>query len=222
MTRLTPFATVLAVLGFGGIMGCSQEPPPPPPLAAPPVGQPSVAPARTQTDSLTTRAHPITGAHHEVLVVADGVNFQMIPPALTVHSGDGIRFRAMSGGHVLTLDPFGVTAADSAMAQFRANAGAGVGRNATALLDGNGAMLDLSMGGMPPGLYRVHSTAYSDFGATLALTILGPRPSSAGHAETCLAAVRTRSYTGRQAQRRPARGPRRRAVALCAHDVAGD
>lgn len=81
--------------GTIGIGACGGEPKSPSPDST--AAQPAPAAPSMRADAPSAAA-PITGVTHDVQMVGDASGYRFVPAAITIKTGDGIRWTMVSGG----------------------------------------------------------------------------------------------------------------------------
>jgi plastocyanin len=103
------------------------------------------------------RAEPVV---HEVRMTTDGKNFTFSPAALTIKSGDEVRFINVSGGpHNVAFDPAKV--ADPAAAKLAAAMKNQIAPMAGPLLTSENESYVVSFAGVPAGKYEFFCMPHS-------------------------------------------------------------
>ena len=103
------------------------------------------------------RAEPVV---HEVRMTSDGKNFRFSPSALTIRSGDEVRFINVSGGpHNVAFDPAHL--ADPAAAKLEAAMKNQIAPMAGPLLTAENESYVVSFAGVPAGKYEFFCMPHS-------------------------------------------------------------
>jgi len=104
-------------------------------------------------------AAPITGTIHEVKMIGDAKGYRFEPAAITIKSGDGIKYINVTGGpHNVAFDPALISAA--VKPQLSANMPNQMGDLSGPLLVQPNADYTVSFGKIPAGSYEAHCTPH--------------------------------------------------------------
>ncbi|HXC25942.1 MAG TPA: plastocyanin/azurin family copper-binding protein [Gemmatimonadaceae bacterium] len=102
---------------------------------------------------------PITGTTHDVKMIADAKGYRFDPAAITIKTGDGIRYINVSGGpHNVAFDPTAVPA--TVKPQLAANMPNTMSELSSALLMNPNDSYTISFGNITPGTYEVRCTPH--------------------------------------------------------------
>lgn len=163
------FGTLL-VAGSALLAACGGSEPKPADTATP-APAPSAAPAPAASGATgSASAAPVTGTIHEVKMVGDNGGYKFEPAALTVKTGDGIKFVMVSGGpHNIAFDA--ATVPDDMKAQLQANMSNSPGNlDSPMLVNANEAWM-VSMGNIKAGKYGVICTPHLAMGMKMEVTV---------------------------------------------------
>jgi plastocyanin len=123
------------------------------PTATTPVAAPATATAGA------VAAMPATGATHEIKMIGDDKGYRFEPAALTIKSGDAVKFIMVTGGpHNVAFDPTTVPA--DSKAQLDANMDQKMSELSSPMLMNPNEAYTISFAGVKPGVYPFHCTPH--------------------------------------------------------------
>ncbi len=154
-------AGALALLACGG--GEKQADTPTPDTTPSAVAPPPATPG-------TGTGAPITGTTHEVQMVGDATSYRFVPAAITIKTGDGIKFINVSGGpHNVAADPAKIP--DDVEPALSANMPNQMSPlNGPLMMNPNEAYT-VSFGGIKPGTYELNCTPHLAMGMIIKVTV---------------------------------------------------
>lgn len=159
-------ALVAAVITFAACGGGSDSAPAAESTPAPAAAAPAAAPAGDMMG-----AAPITGTIHEVKMLGDDKGFRFEPAQLTIKSGDGVKFVAVSGF------PHNVAFVGTALsADVKKQLDVNFGTNRMGELMSNMYLAEnegftLSFGNIPAGTYEYNCTPHIAMGMKGVITV---------------------------------------------------
>jgi plastocyanin len=119
----------------------------------------TTTPAAPAAAAGAVAAMPATGATHEVKMIGDDKGYRFEPAALTIKTGDAVKFIMVTGGpHNVAFDPT-TTPADS-KAQLDANMDQKMSELSSPMLMNPNEAYSISFAGVKPGVYPFHCTPH--------------------------------------------------------------
>lgn len=146
----------LAACGGGGDQQ-TESTPAPTPAATTPAASPA----------------PITGTTHVVaMVLTPQGEYRFDPAAITIKSGDGIRFDAVSGvPHNVAFDPAQFASSAAAKSALTANMTNTMAELMGPMLNTAGESYTISFGNVPAGTYEANCTPHLAMGMKMTITV---------------------------------------------------
>ena len=166
---LVTSAAVLGACGGGENKATDTTKAPPAAAATTPAPAPSTAaPAAAANATAKVAA---TGATHDIKMIGDDKGYRFEPAAVTIKSGDAVRFTMVSGGpHNVAFDPATIPADQKG--QLDANMGSEkMGELSSALKTNAGESVTVSFANIKPGKYPFHCTPHLALGMKGEITV---------------------------------------------------
>jgi plastocyanin len=114
---------------------------------------------------------PATGQTVDIKMVGDDKGYRFEPNAVTIKSGDAVRFTMVSGGpHNVSFDPATITDPAS-KAQLDANMDQKMSELSSPMLMNPNEQYTISFGGVKPGVYPFHCTPHLAMGMKGTITV---------------------------------------------------
>jgi plastocyanin len=111
-----------------------------------------------------------TGATHEIKMIGDDKGYRFDPAAITIKSGDAVKFTVVDGGpHNVAFDPATVPA--DSKAQLNANMPNEMSELSSPMLMNPNESYTVSFGGVKPGVYPFHCTPHLAMGMKGTITV---------------------------------------------------
>jgi len=161
-------AAVLGACGGGENKATDTTKAPPAAAATTPAPAPSTAaPAAAANATAKVAA---TGATHDIKMIGDDKGYRFEPAAVTIKSGDAIRFTMVSGGpHNVAFDPATVPA--DSKNQLDANMDQKISELSSPMMMNPNETYTISFGGVKPGVYPFHCTPHLAMGMKGTITV---------------------------------------------------
>ena len=165
---LVTSAAVLGACGGGENKATDTTKAPPAAAATTPAPAPSTAaPAAAANATAKVAA---TGATHDIKMIGDDKGYRFEPAAVTIKSGDAIRFTMVSGGpHNVAFDPATVPA--DSKNQLDANMDQKISELSSPMMMNPNETYTISFGGVKPGVYPFHCTPHLAMGMKGTITV---------------------------------------------------
>jgi plastocyanin len=162
--NVTAFVAVVAAAGCGGEKKSTTD-------SAATAPTPTPANATVSPSANGETAAPITGQTVEVKMLQDAQgNFRFDPAAVTIKSGDGVKFVMVSGGpHNVAFDPAQIPA--DAKTQLSANMQQQVSELSSPMMMNPNETYTISFGKVPSGQYAFHCTPHLAMGMKGTITV---------------------------------------------------
>jgi plastocyanin len=111
-----------------------------------------------------------TGATHEIKMIGDDKGYRFDPAAITIKSGDAVKFTVVDGGpHNVAFDP--ATVPTDSKAQLNANMPNEMSELSSPMLMNPNESYTVSFGGVKPGVYPFHCTPHLAMGMKGTITV---------------------------------------------------
>ena len=161
-------AAVLGACGGGENKATDTTKAPPAAAATTPAPAPTTAaPAAAANAAAKVAA---TGATHDIKMIGDDKGYRFEPAAVTIKSGDAIRFTMVSGGpHNVAFDPATVPA--DSKNQLDANMDQKISELSSPMMMNPNETYTISFGGVKPGVYPFHCTPHLAMGMKGTITV---------------------------------------------------
>jgi len=165
---LVTSAAVLGACGGGENKATDTTKAPPAAAATTPAPAPTTAaPAAAANATAKVAA---TGATHDIKMIGDDKGYRFEPAAVTIKSGDAIRFTMVSGGpHNVAFDPATVPA--DSKNQLDANMDQKISELSSPMMMNPNETYTISFGGVKPGVYPFHCTPHLAMGMKGTITV---------------------------------------------------
>jgi plastocyanin len=165
---LVTSAAVLGACGGGENKATDTTKAPPAAAATTPAPAPSTAaPAAAANATAKVAA---TGATHDIKMIGDDKGYRFEPAAVTIKSGDAVRFTMVSGGpHNVAFDPATVPA--DSKNQLDANMDQKISELSSPMMMNPNETYTISFGGVKPGVYPFHCTPHLAMGMKGTITV---------------------------------------------------
>jgi plastocyanin len=165
---LVTSAAVLGACGGGENKATDTTKAPPAAAATTPAPAPTTAaPAAAANAAAKVAA---TGATHDIKMIGDDKGYRFEPAAVTIKSGDAIRFTMVSGGpHNVAFDPATVPA--DSKNQLDANMDQKISELSSPMMMNPNETYTISFGGVKPGVYPFHCTPHLAMGMKGTITV---------------------------------------------------
>ncbi|HEV8499836.1 MAG TPA: plastocyanin/azurin family copper-binding protein [Gemmatimonadaceae bacterium] len=165
---LVTSAAVLVACGGGENKATDTTKAPPAAAATTPAPAPTTAaPAAAANAAAKVAA---TGATHDIKMIGDDKGYRFEPAAVTIKSGDAIRFTMVSGGpHNVAFDPATVPA--DSKNQLDANMDQKISELSSPMMMNPNETYTISFGGVKPGVYPFHCTPHLAMGMKGTITV---------------------------------------------------
>jgi len=165
---LVTSAAVLGACGGGENKATDTTKAPPAAAATTPAPAPSTAaPAAAANATAKVAA---TGATHDIKMIGDDKGYRFEPAAVTIKSGDAVRFTMVSGGpHTVGFDPATVPA--DSKNQLDANMDQKISELSSPMMMNPNETYTISFGGVKPGVYPFHCTPHLAMGMKGTITV---------------------------------------------------
>jgi len=161
-------AAVLGACGGGENKATDTTKAPPAAAATTPAPAPTTAaPAAAANAAAKVAA---TGATHDIKMIGDDKGYRFEPAAVTIKSGDAVRFTMVSGGpHNVAFDPATVPA--DSKNQLDANMDQKISELSSPMMMNPNETYTISFGGVKPGVYPFHCTPHLAMGMKGTITV---------------------------------------------------
>jgi len=165
---LVTSAAVLGACGGGENKATDTTKAPPAAAATTPAPAPTTAaPAAAANAAAKVAA---TGATHDIKMIGDDKGYRFEPAAVTIKSGDAVRFTMVSGGpHNVAFDPATVPA--DSKNQLDANMDQKISELSSPMMMNPNETYTISFGGVKPGVYPFHCTPHLAMGMKGTITV---------------------------------------------------
>jgi plastocyanin len=165
---LVTSAAVLGACGGGENKATDTTKAPPAAAATTPAPAPSTAAPAAPANATAKVA--ATGATHDIKMIGDDKGYRFEPAAVTIKSGDAIRFTMVSGGpHNVAFDPATVPA--DSKNQLDANMDQKISELSSPMMMNPNETYTISFGGVKPGVYPFHCTPHLAMGMKGTITV---------------------------------------------------
>ena len=165
---LVTSAAVLGACGGGENKATDTTKAPPAAAATTPAPAPSTAAPAAPANATAKVA--ATGATHDIKMIGDDKGYRFEPAAVTIKSGDAVRFTMVSGGpHNVAFDPATVPA--DSKNQLDANMDQKISELSSPMMMNPNETYTISFGGVKPGVYPFHCTPHLAMGMKGTITV---------------------------------------------------